>query len=48
MGGIELGTARDATSIEVEVNLAPGKYVLTVGMYFQRGDISYGVVLDVR
>jgi hypothetical protein len=47
-GGTELGTARDSTSIEVEVNLAPGKYVLTVGMYFERGDISYGVVLDVR
>jgi hypothetical protein len=47
-GGTDLSTATDATSVEVQVDLAPGKYVLSVGMFFERGDVAYGVVLNVR
>ena len=46
--GTTLSTARGATGVEVQVDVAPGKYVLTVGMFFQPGDVAYGVVLEVR
>jgi hypothetical protein len=36
------------TSIDVEVDLAPGKYVLTIFMAFEPGDVVYGVILEVR
>jgi hypothetical protein len=34
--------------VEVPVELPPGTYVLAVNMYFERGDVVYGVLLDVR
>jgi hypothetical protein len=44
----ELSTARDGRKVEVDVDLPPGAWILTVGMFFEQGDISYGVVLEVR
>jgi hypothetical protein len=44
----DLSTGRDGTKVEVDVDLPPGTWILTVGMYFERGDIAYGVVLNVR
>ena len=47
-GGTALSAAIDAKSVDVRVDLTSGKYVLAVGMYFDSGDISYGVVLNVH
>jgi len=44
----DLSTGLDATKVEVDVDLPPGTWILAVGMYFAQGDISYGVVLEVR
>jgi hypothetical protein len=43
-----LGHAVSGQTIEVEVDLEPGTYVLSVGMFFEAGDVVYGVLLDVR
>ena len=44
----DLSTGRDGTKVEVDVDLPPGTWILSVGMFFEQGDISYGVVLEVR
>ena len=44
----DLSTARDGSKVEIDVDLPPGTWILAVGMYFAQGDISYGVVLEVR
>jgi hypothetical protein len=44
----DLSTGRDGSKVEVDVDLPPGAWILSVGMFFEQGDISYGVVLEVR
>jgi hypothetical protein len=44
----ELPSTRSAGAIEFAADLAAGSYVLSVGMFFDRGDVQYGVVLEVR
>jgi len=44
----DLRTGRDGSKVEVDVDLPPGTWILSVGMYFAQGDITYGVVLEVR
>ena len=43
-----MSTGRDGTKVEVDVDLPPGVWILSVGMFFEQGDISYAVVLEVR
>ena len=38
--------ARD--TVEVTVDLEPGQYVLAVSMFFEAGDVTYGVLLEVE
>jgi hypothetical protein len=38
----------DQDGVRIPVSLEPGTYVLVVGMYFQSGDVQYGVVLHVE
>ena len=33
-------------TVEVTVNLEPGQYVLAASMFFEAGDVTYGVLLD--
>lgn len=35
-------------TVEVTADLAPGRYVLSLGMYFETGDVIYGVLLEVQ
>jgi hypothetical protein len=44
----DMSTGRDGTKVEVDVDLPPGVWILSVGMFFEQGDISYAVVLEVR
>jgi hypothetical protein len=37
-----------ADSVDVTVDLAPGRYVLAVGMFFEAGDVVYGVLIEVQ
>ena len=39
---------RDRDQILIVPELEPGTYVLVVGMYFETGDVQYGVVLEVE
>jgi hypothetical protein len=38
----------DEEEIRIAVPLDPGTYVLVVGMFFEAGDVQYGVVLEVE
>ena len=44
----DLSTGRDGSKVEVDVDLPAGTWILSVSMYFSQGDITYGVVLEVR
>jgi hypothetical protein len=46
--GETLASERDEEEIRIEGTLEPGMWVLTVGMFFEPGDVQYGVVLEVR
>ena len=35
-------------SVDVTVDLMPGRHVLAVSMYFEAGDVVYGVLLEVQ
>ena len=43
-----LKSERDGDEIRIAVGLAPGTYVVMVGMFFETGDVQYGVVLEVQ
>ena len=43
-----LESERDGDEIRIAVGLAPGTYVVMVGMFFETGDVQYGVVLEVQ
>ncbi|HWC29704.1 MAG TPA: hypothetical protein VG845_06440 [Dehalococcoidia bacterium] len=44
----ELPSSRNGQAVEFGSDLAPGKYVLIAAMYFERGDVIYSAVLEVR
>ena len=46
--GVTLTSERDDEEIRIGATLAPGTYVLSVGMFFESGDVQYGVVLEVE
>jgi hypothetical protein len=35
-------------AVEVTIDAEPGRYVLVVGLYFDGGDVQYGVLVEVR
>ncbi len=43
-----LNSERDGDEIRIAVGLAPGTYVVMVGMFFETGNVQYGVVLEVQ
>ena len=43
-----LTSKRDRDEVRVEATLEPGTWVLVVGMFFESGDVQYGVVLEVE
>ena len=45
---IELIPVRIGQGIEFAADLPPGSYVVSVGMFFEPGDVQYGVVLEVK
>jgi hypothetical protein len=46
--GATLTPVIDGDRVHIAAALEPGEYVLTVGMFFDPGDVQYGVVLDVQ
>jgi hypothetical protein len=46
--GVTLRSERDEDAVRIDGVLEPGTYVLTVGMFFDAGDVQYGVVLEVQ
>ena len=38
----------DQDEVRIPLSLEPGTYVLVVGMFFEAGDVQYGVVLEVE
>jgi hypothetical protein len=46
--GVEPAHSLTGQNVEVQAQLDPGSYVLVVSMFFERGDVQYAVVLDVR
>lgn len=46
--GVTLVSERDEQELRIASTLEPGTYVLTVGMFFEPGDVQYGVVLEVH
>lgn len=46
--GVTLVSERDEDAVRIDGMLEPGTYVLTVGMFFEPGDVQYGVVLEVE
>ncbi|HEU0072818.1 MAG TPA: hypothetical protein VFS30_02315 [Dehalococcoidia bacterium] len=46
--GVTLRWERDEDAVRIDGTLEPGTYVLTVGMFFEPGDVQYGVVLEVE
>ena len=45
---VTLPFERDGDEVRIDASLDPGTYVLTVSMFFEAGDVQYGVVLEVR
>jgi hypothetical protein len=45
---VSLRSERDEEAVRIDGTLPPGTYVLTVGMFFEPGDVQYGVVLEVE
>ena len=45
---VTLVSAHNGADVRIEGDLDPGTYVLTVGMFFESGDVQYGVVLEVQ
>ena len=45
---VSLLSERDEDEVRVDLVLEPGTYVLTVGMFFEAGDVQYGVLLEVQ
>jgi hypothetical protein len=39
---------RDDEEVRIVVTQEPGMYILVVGMFFEPGDVQYGVVLEVE
>ena len=46
--GAEVASEVAGDTVEVVIDLEPGRYVLSVGMYFEAGDVIYGVLVDVQ
>jgi hypothetical protein len=46
--GDEVASETTDDAVEVTVDLAPGRYVLSVFMAFEAGDVMYGVLLEVE
>jgi hypothetical protein len=46
--GDDLAHTVAGDNVEVTVDLPPGRYVLAVSMFFETGDVVYGVLLEVR
>ena len=44
----DLISTRTGQTIEFTADLPPGSYVVSVGMFFEPGDVQYGVVLEVK
>jgi hypothetical protein len=47
-GGEEVAYTITEDSVHVTVDFEPGRYVLAVGMFFEPGDVVYGVLLEVQ
>ena len=45
---VNLPFSSDHTEVRLDANLEPGMYILVVGMFFEAGDVQYGVVLEVE
>jgi len=45
---VMLNSAHDGEEVRIDGVLEPGTYVLTVGMFFDTGDVLYGVVIEVN
>jgi hypothetical protein len=46
--GEEVASEVAGDSVDVTVDLAPGRYVLAVSMFFESGDVVYGVLVEVQ
>jgi hypothetical protein len=46
--GVTLTPETAGSEVSIVADLEPGTYVLSVGMFFNPGDVQYGVVLVVR
>jgi hypothetical protein len=46
--GEDLAHEVNGQDVEVVMNLEPGTYVLSVSMFFEMGDVVYGVLVEVQ
>lgn len=47
-GGSQLRTARDGSGVSFTAPAQPGRYVASVFLRLDAGDVAYGVVIDVK